>query len=80
MNYCIASSGQGLLSLVYRPSKNSSRDTIASSEQGVLFAASEGQYGESGIEVFQMEAAKRNICIAVQEKGTPTMLFRMEQS
>jgi hypothetical protein len=33
-----------------------------------LRSASEGQYGESGIEVFQMEAAKRNICIAVQEK------------
>jgi hypothetical protein len=41
----------------------------------LLCAASEGQYGESGIEVFQMEAAKRNICIAVQEKGTPMMLF-----
>ena len=30
--------------------------------------ASEGSYGESGIEVFQQEAAKRNICIAVHEK------------
>ena len=30
--------------------------------------ASEGSYGESGIEVFQFEASKRNICIAVQEK------------
>ena len=30
--------------------------------------ASQGSYGESGIEVFQFEASKRNICIAVQEK------------
>ena len=30
--------------------------------------ASEGSYGESGIEAFQQEANKRNICIAVQEK------------
>ena len=30
--------------------------------------ASEGSYGESGIEVFQFEASKRNICIAVHEK------------
>jgi hypothetical protein len=30
--------------------------------------SSEGSYGESGIEVFQQEAAKRNICIAVSEK------------
>ena len=30
--------------------------------------ASEGSYGESGIDVFQREAEKRNICIAIAEK------------
>lgn len=30
--------------------------------------ASEGSYGESGIDVFQREAEKRNICIAISEK------------
>ena len=30
--------------------------------------ASEGSYGESGIDVFQREAEKKNICIAISEK------------
>ena len=30
--------------------------------------ASEGSYGESGIDVFHHEAEKRNICIAIAEK------------
>ena len=30
--------------------------------------ASEGSYGESGIDVFQRQAEKRNICIAIAEK------------
>ena len=30
--------------------------------------ASEGSYGESGIDVFQREAGKRNICVAIAEK------------
>ena len=30
--------------------------------------ASEGSYGESGIDVFQREAEKRNICNAISEK------------
>lgn len=34
--------------------------------------ASEGSYGESGIEVFHREAGARNICIAVAERVSST--------
>ena len=41
--------------------------------------ASEGSYGESGIDVFQREAEKRNICIAIAEKvpsNADTTIFK----
>jgi hypothetical protein len=34
--------------------------------------ASEGSYGESGIDVFHNEATKRNICIAIAQKVPST--------
>jgi ABC-type branched-subunit amino acid transport system substrate-binding protein len=38
----------------------------------VSTVASEGSYGESGIEVFHREAANRNICIATAERVPST--------
>lgn len=38
----------------------------------VSTVASEGSYGESGIEVFHKEASKRNVCIATVEKVSST--------
>lgn len=38
----------------------------------VSTVASEGSYGESGIEVFHRVAAQRNICIALAERVSST--------
>lgn len=38
----------------------------------VSTVASEGSYGESGIEVFHREAGARNICIALAERVSST--------
>lgn len=38
----------------------------------VSTVASEGSYGEAGIEVFHREASERNICIAVAERVPST--------
>lgn len=39
----------------------------------VSTVASEGDYGETGIEAFEQEARTRNICIATSEKVTGTI-------
>lgn len=36
----------------------------------VSTVASEGDYGETGIEAFEQEARMRNICIATSEKAS----------
>ena len=46
----------------------------------VSTVASEGSYGESGIEVFHREAALRNVCIAVFEKVSSAANERVYQN
>jgi len=42
----------------------------------VSTVASEGDYGETGIEAFEQEARMRNICIATSEKVRTGTEFR----